>query len=145
MSRRSSKKNKKNQKNAMAQRAYRDTTKRDSLLRHVRQKARKVKFTYADKSKQPRMPPQSDLRRSRPIGTPIRKLDGRPATITRQPTNSHKWPSPDRDRFIDPLRVPVCIRRRTRRSVLFARKIAGKGKSGPKKRTYNEFSKVSCK
>lgn len=38
----------------------------------------------------------------------------------------------------------VCKNRRERRQVLFAKRKAGKGRSGPKKRKYTEQSKVRC-
>lgn len=46
--------------------------------------------------------------------------------------------------FTDPFKTTICKRRRKRRQVLFATGRAGKGKRGPKKRTYTAFSDVRC-
>lgn len=47
-----------------------------------------------------------------------------------------------RMQFAAPKSVLVCVRRHTRKEVLFARKVAGR--SGIRKRTNSRFSEVSC-
>lgn len=50
---------------------------------------------------------------------------------------------PTRIRFSDPKRVAICVRRHTRREVLFALKKTGKG-ARAHKRKWNENSEVRC-
>lgn len=50
---------------------------------------------------------------------------------------------PAKLRFDVPQETIVCIRRGTRREVLFAKKKTGRG--GRSKKTFNRFSKVHCK
>lgn len=46
-------------------------------------------------------------------------------------------------RFAEPKRVAICVRRKQRKEVLHAKRIAG-GKGGFRKRRNNFWSKVSC-
>lgn len=52
-------------------------------------------------------------------------------------------PTPDVFRFNAPVKVAVCVRRKTRREVLFALKRTGKG-SRRRRRRRNYYSEVSC-
>lgn len=54
-------------------------------------------------------------------------------------TGSHLRPKLS---FQDPLRLQVCIRRKTRRQVMFAKKKAGK--AGQRKPRYNYYSSIKC-
>lgn len=53
-------------------------------------------------------------------------------------------PTPDVFRFNAPQKVAVCVRRKTRREVLFALKRTGKG-SRRRRRRRNYYSEVSCR
>lgn len=75
----------------------------------------------------------------------VHRLDGRAAQTKRyRRPRTHIRSVVDRDRFIDPLRVAVCIRRRIRRNILFKIAKAGKGKAGPKKKILNWTSHIKC-
>lgn len=51
---------------------------------------------------------------------------------------------PSRVAFKVPNRVAICVRRKSRREVLFAKRVAGAGGGRFRKRRYNEYSFVGC-
>lgn len=51
--------------------------------------------------------------------------------------------SPSMVAFADPARVAVCVRRRVRREVLHARRVAGSS-TMRKKRRFNPYSRIHC-
>lgn len=65
-----------------------------------------------------------------------RKVNLRPARVI-QPLRGRDIP-----RFVDASRVLICVRRKTRREVLFAKRKTRKGASSTRRR--NQWSEVSC-
>lgn len=88
---------------------------------------------------------------------PALDIDGRPARVTVRNRNRPKRHKPQAYRFGPkvhsqtkgiitfeaPDRVAVCIRRKRRKEVLFAKRKAGRGGNRPPRRTW--LSKISCR
>lgn len=70
-----------------------------------------------------------------------RTIDGRVAAI--QTTKSGIKKHIPVKRFKDPKKTVVCIRRKNRRQVLFAKRLTGRGSRSRKR--YNDNSNISCK
>jgi len=89
--------------------------------------------------------PINDLRRYTPHKNSL-TLDGNNAEITISPkeTETFKHQTKAKIRYADPLRTTICIRRKVRRSVLFAKKKTGKGKTVSPIRRLTQFSKIKC-
>lgn len=82
---------------------------------------------------------------------PFRYVDtaGVQAQVVKRPVDAparsvRAVPPPLFHKFVHPERVPVCIRRQTRRRVLFALRHAGRGKSLPPRR-WTAKSFIRCK
>ena len=81
------------------------------------------------------------LRTLRPAGA--LKRSSRRIAVTPSTSNlAGRFPSPGLS-FAVPRDVAICVRRKTRREVLFALKKRGKG-SGAKRRRRNHFSQIGC-
>lgn len=88
-----------------------------------------------------------DLRRFKPDldFNPTKINGGLIAYVEKSPKNNNKRSFvPGRIAFADPKRVTVCVRRKQRRSVLFASGAAGSGKKiyGPRRR--GRYSDIKC-
>lgn len=101
--------------------------------------------TREDKPYHDRRRLQDDRRRFHPYRYAIPLLnDGRPARIKEIPTKKKFIGVYGRLSFKNPLKVEVCIRRKSRRLSLFRLGKIGKGKKVSPKRRWNEFSIIKC-
>lgn len=82
----------------------------------------------------------SDRRRFNPSPSPPRTTRGKTAKIKAVPRFKASLPSVQ---FLAPPEAIICVRRKRRRQVLFAKAGAGRRKFRSRKR-YNETSKYSC-
>lgn len=101
-----------------------------------------------------------DLRAWAPAGTPARDVTGRKARIVhkvtsplvrrgpggkplRSATNNWMPKSIEHSRFADVRKTVICLKRKARRSVIFAFKLSGKGARARHKKR-NEHSNIRC-
>lgn len=88
-----------------------------------------------------------DRRFYAPVETYPRAQFHRSAVLTVSPNvnvmRSKRNVIPPRIKFAVPKEVSLCVRRKVRRSVLFAKRLSGKG-SRARKRHRNAFSSISC-
>lgn len=124
-----------------------------AVTRRVQREVKRPFTRFSDLLDRKKKPYQNDLiyvqdKRTYPWRyDPVERLvDGRPAHVTvssRTRQEARKRRVPSALRFANPKRVITCIRRRTRRQVLFALKKTGKG-SGAKRRRYTDASHIRC-
>lgn len=126
-------------------RTQRDTKsyhKRESVLRTRKKSRQKEPLPYDRREFRPLYDDIPYYTTGEPVnfhveGPKVRNLPPKPV---RHPLG---WPS-KRFKVLDPLRLPVCIRRKARRSILFKLGKAGKGKAGPKNKITSPTSYIKC-
>lgn len=85
--------------------------------------------------------PSGPMRSARSFNKAHHRLVVKASRPGRKPKAASSFP-PAKVQFHDPKKVLVCVRRQTRREVIFATKRRGKGSSA--RRKHNWFSDVSC-